>query len=139
MRSVIMREAFCESNLTREQARIEFDRITLNILDTPEILWHYPEYSDLYESFKTYLELRNRAELLNQRCDIIQEILNLLSTNITTKNSEKLEKTIIYLICFESFCFSRGARRQAARQRTQARPFRLEFNSKHLRPPAPIY
>lgn len=73
-----------------------------SVLDTPEILWHHPSYSELYESFKTYLELRNRAELLNQRCDVIQEILNLLSTHIATKNGEKLEKTIIYLICFES-------------------------------------
>lgn len=76
--------------------------LVTSILDTPEILWHHPAYSELYESFKTYLELKNRAELLNQRCDIIQEILNLLSTHIATKNSEKLEKTIIYLICFES-------------------------------------
>jgi len=30
MRNVVMREAVCESKLTREQARIEFDRITQN-------------------------------------------------------------------------------------------------------------
>ncbi|KAF7684420.1 Sporulation protein RMD1 [Astathelohania contejeani] len=69
-----------------------------NILDEPEVLWHYPNFSTLYESFKHYLEIKGRADVLNQRCDIIHGILAILSENINTRNSESLEKTIISLI-----------------------------------------
>lgn len=82
--------------------RLKFNlNLTTNILDTPEIIWYYPSYASLYESFKLYLELKGRTESLNQKCDVIHEILNLLSSHINTKNGEKLEKIIIILICIE--------------------------------------
>jgi len=77
--------------------------LVTNILDTPEILWYYPNYSSLYDSFKLYLELKSRADILNQKCDVIYDILNLLSTHINTRNGERLEKIIISLICIEIF------------------------------------
>lgn len=69
-----------------------------NILDEPEILWHHPEHQSLYQSFNHYLEIKPRATVLNMRCDIIQGILAILSENISTRNSESLEKTMIFLI-----------------------------------------
>lgn len=83
--------------------RLKFNiNLATNILDTPEILWYYPNYSSLYESFKLYLELKSRVEIINQKCGVIHEILDLLSTHINTKYSEKLEKIIIILICVET-------------------------------------
>ncbi|KAI5192076.1 hypothetical protein NECID01_1785 [Nematocida sp. AWRm77] len=76
--------------------------LVTNILDTPDILWYYPNYTPLYESFKLYLEIKSRAEILNQKCDVIYDILNLLSTHINTQNGERLEKIIIILICIET-------------------------------------
>lgn len=67
-----------------------------NILDEPDLLWHYPLFSNLYETFRRYLEIKVRADVLNQRVDIIQDILQLLSENITTRNSERLEKLLIF-------------------------------------------
>ncbi|KAI5186089.1 hypothetical protein NEHOM01_1271 [Nematocida homosporus] len=83
--------------------RLKFNlNLVTNILDTPEILWCYPNYTSLYETFKLYLELKSRAEILNHKCDVIHEILNLLSTHINTKYGERLEKIIIFLICIET-------------------------------------
>ncbi|KAI5180023.1 hypothetical protein NEOKW01_0352 [Nematocida sp. AWRm80] len=83
--------------------RLKFNlNLATNIMDTPEILWYYPSYTSLYESFKLYLELKSRAELLNQRCDVIHDTLNTVSSHINVKNSETLEKIIIILICVET-------------------------------------
>ncbi|KAI5173238.1 hypothetical protein NEFER03_2190 [Nematocida sp. LUAm3] len=82
--------------------RLKFNlNLAANILDTPEILWYYPSYTSLYESFKLYLELKSRTDILNHKCDVIHEILNLLSTHISTKYGERLEKMVILLICIE--------------------------------------
>lgn len=84
--------------------------LVTNILDTPDVLWYYPNYAPLYESFRLYLELKSRADILNQKCDVIYDILNLLSTHISTMNGERLEKIIIILICIETIisCISLG-------------------------------
>ncbi|KAI5190550.1 hypothetical protein NEMIN01_1088 [Nematocida minor] len=82
--------------------RLKFNlNLSTNILDTPEILWYYPNYTSLYESFKLYLELKSRTDIVNQKCDVIHEILSLLSTHINTISGERLEKIIILLICVE--------------------------------------
>lgn len=82
--------------------RLKFNlNLSTNILDTPEILWYYPNYIPLYESFKLYLELKSRTDIVNQKCDVIHEILGLLSTHINTVSGERLEKIIILLICVE--------------------------------------
>ncbi|EIJ87591.1 hypothetical protein NEPAR06_1424 [Nematocida parisii] len=82
--------------------RLKFNlNLSTNILDTPEILWYYPNYTSLYESFKLYLELKSRTEIVNQKCDVIHEILTLLSTHINTMSGERLEKIIIILITLE--------------------------------------
>lgn len=77
--------------------RIDLNLVT-NILDEPELLWNFPKYSELYESFRRCLEIKTRADILNLRCDVIHGILEILSENINTRNSERLEKMIIGLI-----------------------------------------
>lgn len=77
--------------------RIHLNLVT-NILDEPEILWHFPKYSELYESLRRCLEIKARADILNLRCDVIHGILEILSENINTRNSENLEKMIVGLI-----------------------------------------
>ncbi|EPR79605.1 putative membrane protein [Spraguea lophii 42_110] len=68
-----------------------------NILDDPEILWYHPQYSELYEAFRHYLGIKNRVELLNKRCDTIHDLLSIISENINTRTSERLEKIMIGL------------------------------------------
>lgn len=69
-----------------------------NILDEPEFVWDYPAFASLYDTCKRYLEIKSRADLLNRRCDVIHGILEILSENVTTTNSEKLEKIMIIMI-----------------------------------------
>lgn len=71
-----------------------------NILGEPEFVWEYSAFSSLYETCIKYLDIKTRADLLNKRCDIIHGILEILSDNITTQNSERLENnmaTISYI------------------------------------------
>lgn len=69
-----------------------------NIIGEPEFVWEYSVFSSLYETCIRYLDIKTRADLLNKRCGIIHGILEILSENITTHNSEKLERTMTWLI-----------------------------------------
>lgn len=58
---------------------IKFDiNLISNILDEPEILWYYPEYSNLYEAMKHCFEINVRTDLLNKRCETIEDLLKFL-------------------------------------------------------------
>lgn len=63
-----------------------------NILGEPAFIWEFSAFSSLYETCIRYLDIKTRADLLNKRLDIIHGILEILSDNITTQNSEKLER-----------------------------------------------
>lgn len=63
-----------------------------NILGEPAFVWEFSAFSSLYETCIRYLDIKTRADLLNKRCDIIHGILEILSDNITTQNSERLEE-----------------------------------------------
>lgn len=79
--------------------RLKFNlNLISNILDEPEILWHHPEHQSLYQSLNHYLEIKPRAAVLNLRCDIIHGILDILSKNISTSNSERFELIMIVLV-----------------------------------------
>lgn len=41
-----------------------------NILDTPEMFWSEPDLEGLYRAIRTYLEISQRAQLLNSRADV---------------------------------------------------------------------
>lgn len=68
-----------------------------NILGEPEFVWEYSAFSSLYETCIRYLDIKTRADLLNKRCEIIHGILEILSDNITTQNSERLENNMAKL------------------------------------------
>lgn len=68
--------------------------IVSNILGEPEFVWEYSTFSSLYETCIKYLDIKTRADLLNKRCDIIHGILEILTNNITTQNSERLEENM---------------------------------------------
>lgn len=69
-----------------------------NILDEPDLIWHFDSYSPMYETCLRYLDIKSRADILNRRFDIIHTILEILSTNITTHNSETLEKRMTSIL-----------------------------------------
>ncbi|KAJ9065002.1 sporulation protein rmd1 [Entomophthora muscae] len=72
-----------------------------NILDTPEIFWSEPQLQPLYNTIRGYLEIPQRAELLNQRVDVICDMLDMLREHLNSSHGEFLEWIVIILIGFE--------------------------------------
>ncbi|ORD94670.1 RMD1 [Enterospora canceri] len=79
--------------------KLSFDlNLASNILDEPDLIWHFESYSPMYETCLRYLDIKSRTDLLNKRCTIIHGILDILNSNITTHNSETLEKRMSYIL-----------------------------------------
>ncbi len=86
--------------IVRSDIHLHFD-----LLDTPEFFWEYPELQDTYNSVITYLEMAQRTRLLNDKLNIIQQLLNMLAEEQNHKHSSTLEWIIIWLIAVEIVIF----------------------------------
>lgn len=86
--------------LVRSNIHLHFD-----LLDTPEFFWEYPQLQDTYHSICSYLEIAQRIRLLNDKLDIIHELLNMLADEQNHKHSSTLEWIIIWLIAVEIVIF----------------------------------
>lgn len=75
--------------------------IHVNVLDTPELFWDYPELEPLYRMIASYLDIEKRGHVLNQRLGVIHELFEMLGTELNHQHSSRLEWTIIILIVIE--------------------------------------
>jgi len=73
----------------------------LEVLDTPDFFWEYPELEPLYMMTANYFDVRRRVEVLNQRLDVIHGLFEMLGTELNHSHSSRLEWTIILLIVIE--------------------------------------
>ncbi|EME26157.1 uncharacterized protein Gasu_61970 [Galdieria sulphuraria] len=93
------------TEISKNLGRLILDRhqvyLHADVLDTPEFFWEYEAFEPLYRSAERYLELRQRAELLNKRVEIVRELFDLLSQELQFKHNSDLEIIIICLITFE--------------------------------------
>ncbi|KAJ2991306.1 hypothetical protein HDV02_003860 [Globomyces sp. JEL0801] len=62
-----------------------------NVLDTPEIFWSEP-------GLESYLEISQRAHLLNTRADVLSDLLSMLSDHINSSEMTYITWIIIVLI-----------------------------------------
>ncbi|EJT99243.1 DUF155-domain-containing protein [Dacryopinax primogenitus] len=80
-------------------------RININlvgsVLDSPELFWTYPDLEPLYAAFRQYLEIPQRIDLLNQRVEVLQDMLQLLKETVSNRHAERLEQIVIVLIGIE--------------------------------------
>lgn len=85
------------------QLFIERNSINLHmdVLDTPEFFWEYPEFEYLYIVTANYLDIKTRVEVLNQRLDVVHGLFEMLGTELNHLHSSRLEWTIIVLIVIE--------------------------------------
>jgi uncharacterized Rmd1/YagE family protein len=92
--------------ITKQIGRLFIMRINVNlvsnVLDTPEIFWSEITLEPLYKAVRGYLEISQRTELLNQRVEVISDLLDMLKEHLNYSHSEQLEWIIIYLITFEA-------------------------------------
>ncbi len=77
--------------------------INLNIeyLDAPEFFWRNPNLEPYYVMIKKFLDIASRVMALNQRLDVLQELLDILSSQVQHRHSSLLESIIILLIAVE--------------------------------------
>lgn len=80
-------------------------RININlhgaILDSPELMWSEPQLEPIYQATRGYLEINQRVSLLNQRLEVIADLLQMLKEQLTHNNDEQLELIVIVLISAE--------------------------------------
>jgi uncharacterized Rmd1/YagE family protein len=74
-----------------------------NVLDTPEMFWSEPGLEGLYTAIRGYLEISQRAALLNKRADIINDLLSMLSDHLNSNEMTYITWIIIVLICVAVF------------------------------------
>ncbi len=91
--------------IRRKMGALFIERNSINlhmeVLDTPEFFWEYPELEPLYTMVANYLDVRKRVEILNQRLDVMHGLFEMLGTELNHLHSSRLEWTIISLIVIE--------------------------------------
>lgn len=77
--------------------------INLNIeyLDVPEFFWRNPNLEPFYIMTKQFLDIPSRVMALNQKLDVLQELLHILNGQVQHRHSSLLESIIILLILIE--------------------------------------
>jgi uncharacterized Rmd1/YagE family protein len=77
--------------------------INLNIeyLDAPEYFWRNPNLEPFYVMSKQFLDIPSRVMALNQKLDVLQELLDILNSQVQHRYSSLLESIVIILIATE--------------------------------------
>ena len=70
-------------------------------LDTPEFFWRNPNLESYYIMTKKFLDIPSRVTSLNQKLDVLQELLDILNSQVQHRHSSLLEMIIILLIVIE--------------------------------------
>ena len=92
-------------SLLKRIGDIFISRSSINLnseyLDTPEFFWRNPNLEPFYIMTKKFLDIPSRVMALNQKLDVLQELLGILSSQVQHRHSALLEMTIIVLILIE--------------------------------------
>jgi len=92
-------------DIMRQIGQLFMLRININlvgsVLDAPEIFWSFPDLQPLYDAARSYLEIPQRTRVLNDRVQVLQDMLQLLKETASSRHAERLEKIVILLIGIE--------------------------------------
>ena len=92
-------------DIRKMMGRLFIDRSSINLhqelLDTPEFFWEHADLEPYYAAVAHYLDRERRVNVLNQRLRILQELFDMLATELNHQHSSHLEWTIIGLIIIE--------------------------------------
>ncbi|XP_031551454.1 required for meiotic nuclear division protein 1 homolog [Actinia tenebrosa] len=72
-----------------------------DLLMTPDFYWDREDLGYLYESMCSYMEVRRRTKVMNEKLNHCNELAELLRTHLSEKHSFNLEWGIIVLIAIE--------------------------------------
>lgn len=94
-----------KKEISRKIGQLFSQRYSINlhndILDIPEFFWSRPLYEQLYLFTARYQDVQPRQNTLNKRLDMIHELYEVLSNDLNSKHSNRLEVIIITLIALE--------------------------------------
>lgn len=97
--------ALSRRSLFKRMGEIFLARSLINLnseyLDTPEYFWRNPNLEPFYIMMKKFLDLPSRVMALNQKLDVLQELLGILNSQVQHQHSSLLEIIIISLIMIE--------------------------------------
>lgn len=77
--------------------------LNMEYLDAPEFFWRSPNLEPFYIMTKKFLDIPSRVMALNQKLDVLQELLDILNSQVQHRYSSLLESIIILLISLEIF------------------------------------
>ncbi|KAF8512658.1 hypothetical protein BU17DRAFT_77359 [Hysterangium stoloniferum] len=93
------------NDIMRQIGQLFMLRININlvgsVLDAPEIFWSFPDLQPLYDAARSYLEIPQRTRVLNDRVEVLQDMLQLLKESAASRHAERLEQIVIVLIAIE--------------------------------------
>jgi uncharacterized Rmd1/YagE family protein len=92
-------------NLFKRMGEIFIARSSINLnseyLDVPEFFWRNPHVESYYIRTKKFLDIPSRVMALNQKLDVLQDLFDILNSQIQHRHSSMLETVIIVLILIE--------------------------------------
>ncbi|SRR5579883_340848 len=75
--------------------------LSIEYLDVPEFFWRNSNLEPFYMMTKKFLDIPSRVMALNQKLDVLQELLHILNSQVQHRHSSMLETIIIVLIVVE--------------------------------------
>jgi uncharacterized Rmd1/YagE family protein len=75
--------------------------LSIEYLDVPEYFWRNPSLEPFYIMTNKFLDVPSRVMALNQKLDVLQELLDILNSQVQHRYSSLLESIIIILIFVE--------------------------------------
>ena len=73
--------------------------LSSSILDTPDFFWSLePALHPLYTAVREYLEIDQRVQVLNDRCKVFLEFLDIVTDSMNEKNTNRITWMIILII-----------------------------------------
>lgn len=75
--------------------------LSSDLLDLPDVYWDRHEQEVLYLSLVSFLNLKRRTAVMNEKLNNCCELMNLLATHMNDKHHTRLEWMIIALILVE--------------------------------------
>ncbi|KAI9220781.1 hypothetical protein BC828DRAFT_382699 [Blastocladiella britannica] len=87
------------TTLTGQLYRLRMDlTLVSNYLDQPDLVWTSPGWQPLYRAVQGYLEIENRSKTLNLRASVLSDLLDMLSSHVTSTQADWMTWVVIILI-----------------------------------------
>ncbi|KAK5118345.1 hypothetical protein LTR62_002858 [Meristemomyces frigidus] len=97
-------------NLTRREINMQIGELFIlrinihlqgSVLDAPELMWAEPQLEPVYQAVRSYLEMDQRVELMQERVSVVGDLLAVLKDQLSHTHGEYLEWIVIVLIAAE--------------------------------------